>query len=388
MEGQILALATSPEALAKGYTWKLLEAGAADVLAWRGAAAALQIKAKLARWATVDELVAEPFVRGTLIGSSPVWRALVRRVAEAARFTETPILLLGESGTGKELLARVIHQLDGRESRGQLVTVDCTTLVPELSGSELFGHERGAFTGAVGPREGAFSQADGGTLFLDEAGELGPGLQPQLLRALQERTYKRVGGNSWQRTDFRLVCATNRELADLVNLGEFRADLYYRLAGWVFRTPRLAERRQDILPLANHFLRELRGGEDPPEMDEPVKEFLLHREYPGNVRDLRQLVHRIGNGHVGLGPITAGDIPEQDRPAGSLTPSWPDGDFENSIRQALAVGAGLRQISDAARQTAIRITVQQEKSLQLAAKRLGVTDRILQKFRKAGLLAG
>jgi transcriptional regulator with PAS, ATPase and Fis domain len=114
----------------------------------------------------------------------------------------------------------------------------------------------------------------------------------------------------------------------------------------------------------------------------------MNREYPGNVRDLRQLVYRIGNRHVGSGPITAGDIPEQDRPTRAVVPSWPDDDFETSIRQALAAGSGLRQISDAARLTAIRITVQQEKSLQQAAKRLGVTDRILQKWRKAGLLAG
>ena len=387
--GQVIAVAAQPAALDLVSTWRLLEAGAADVIAWRGGPSTAQhIQARLERWSAVDDLVADPAVAGTLIGNSAVWRAFVRSVAEAARFTEAPILLMGESGTGKELLARVIHHLDGRERRGELVTVDCTTLVPELSGSELFGHERGAFTGAIAPREGALAQADGGTLFLDEVGELGAGLQSQLLRAIQERMYKRVGGNSWQRTEFRLVCATNRDLEDLVNRGEFRRDLYYRLAGWVFRTPPLRERREDIRLLANHFLRRAISVEDPPAMEEPVQQFLVNRDYPGNVRDLRQLVHRIGNRHVGPGPITAGDIPEQDRPSGVAVPSWPDGAFEESIRRALAGGAGLRQISDAARLAAIRITVQQEKSLQHAAKRLGVTDRILQKWRKAGLLAG
>jgi transcriptional regulator with GAF, ATPase, and Fis domain len=365
----VIALAARPAALDAGAAWRLLEAGAADVLAWRDPATAEHIQAKLERWWAVDELV-------------------VRQVAEAARFADAPILLMGESGTGKELLARVIHHFDGRERRGEMVTVDCTSLVPELSGSELFGHERGAFTGAIASREGAFALADGGTLFLDEVGELSAVLQPQLLRAVQEGVYKRVGGNAWQGTDFRLVCATNRDLEELVGLGQFRSDLYHRLAGWVFRTPRLCDRRQDILPLATHFLRRIPGMADPPEMEEPVQQFLLNREYPGNVRDLRQLVHRIGNRHAGTGPITAGDIPEQDRPVGTASPSWPDGDFENSIRQALAVGAGLRQITEAARRAAIRITVQQEQSLQHAAKRLGVTDRILQKWRKTGLLAG
>ena len=387
--GKVIAVAAQPVALDQVSTWRLLDAGAADAISWRdGPSTAQHIQAKLERWSAVDELVADPVVGNNLIGNSAVWRAFVRSVAEAARFTGAPILLMGESGTGKELLARVIHHLDGRERRGELVTVDCTTLVPELSGSELFGHERGAFTGAIAPREGALSQADGGTLFLDEVGELGAGLQSQLLRAIQERMYKRVGGNAWQRTEFRLVCATNRDLEELVKIGEFRRDLYYRLAGWVFRTPPLCERREDILLLANHFLRQVTSLESPPEMEETVRQFLMNREYPGNVRDLRQLVYRIGNRHVGSGPITAGDIPEQDRPTRAAVPSWPDDDFETSIRQALAAGSGLRQISDAARLTAIRITVQQEKSLQQAAKRLGVTDRILQKWRKAGLLAG
>jgi transcriptional regulator with GAF, ATPase, and Fis domain len=369
-------------------SWTLLEAGASYVLVWRDTETVAQIAAKLERWAAVDELLAGPAVSGALVGTSAVWRSLVRRVVEAAHFTDSPILLTGESGTGKELLARVVHQLDGRENRGELVTVDCTTLAPELCGSELFGHERGSFTGAIGPREGAFSLADGGTLFMDEVGELSAALQPQMLRTLQEHTYKRVGGNSWQGADFRLVCATNRDLEQMVTHGGFRADLYYRIAGWVFQTPPLAQRREDILPLTYHFLRRLRGGADPPELEPSVVDFLLNREYPGNVRELRQLVHRIGNRHVGQGPITAGDIPETDRPRGRVAPSWPDSAFEESIRQALTVGAGLRQIGETARQIAIRITVQQEKSLQLAAKRLGVTDRILQKWRKAGNLAG
>src|SRR5437763_9151048 len=131
---------------------------------------------------------------------------------EAAFFTDAPVLSTGETGTGKELIARLVHSLDARSKKRDLVVVDCTTIVPTLSGSEFFGHERGAFTGAVSTREGAFALADGGTLFLDEVGELPLTLQPRLLRVLQEHTYKRVGGNLWQEAKFRLVCATNRNL--------------------------------------------------------------------------------------------------------------------------------------------------------------------------------
>ena len=131
----------------------------------------------------------------------------------------------------------------------------------------MFGHEKGAYTGAVSFREGAFALASGGTLFLDEVGELSLALQPQLLRAVQEKTYKRVGGNVWQDTDFRLVCATNRDLTELVERGQFRLDLYHRIAGWVFRMPALRERREDILPLAEHFLNIARPDEEALEFD-------------------------------------------------------------------------------------------------------------------------
>ena len=255
----------------------------------------------------------------------------------------------------------------------------------ELSGSEFFGHERGAFTGAVGARDGAFAAADGGTLFLDEIGELSMPLQAQLLRAVQEGTYKRVGGNVWHRTAFRLVCATNKSLPQAIERGEFRSDLYYRIASWVFRVPSLHERREDILPLAQHFLRLFQPDNSRSEFDPPVREYLLSRAYPGNVRDLRQLIARISSRHVGPGPITVGDIPTDERPESVPTrDSWRDGDFERSVRQALAMGVGLKEISQAAADTAMRIAVDSENgNLQLAAQHLGVTDRALQMRRAA-----
>jgi transcriptional regulator with GAF, ATPase, and Fis domain len=309
-----------------------------------------------------------------------VWISLLRQVVEAACFTDASILLTGETGTGKELVAHLIHALSPQRNKRELVLVDCTTIVPELSGSELFGHERGAFTGAVVARDGAFALANGGTLFLDEVGELAPGLQSQLLRVAQEHTFKRVGSNTWHTTDFRLVCATNRDLLHEEAQGRFRRDLYYRIASWTFTLPPLRDRPEDILPLARHFMQELHPGQEPAELDEPVQEYLLTRNYPGNVRDLRNLALRMAYRHIGPGPITVGDIPADERPpAAPDRDSWRHGAFEQSVRQALLYGVGLREIRRVAEDTAIRIAIDEENNnLQRAARRLDVTDRALQ----------
>lgn len=390
----VLALAAGPLVLNRGDDWCLLRAGASEVMSWKtDRAFADQINARLKRWTAIDQFTDSPLVCESLVGVSATWRTLVRGVVEAARFTRAPVLLMGESGTGKELLARLVHQLDdrvsGQRSSGRdLVTVDCTTLEPELSGSELFGHEKGAFTGAINSREGAFALADGATLFLDEVGELPIRLQTRLLRAVQEKTYKRVGGNVWQNTDFRLVCATNRDLPEAVERGEFRIDLYYRIASWVFHTPPLRERPEDILPLATHFLKTFWRGETALEFDLPVREYLQQRLYPGNVRDLCQLVQRIAQRHVGQGAVTIGDIPQDDRPLrGEPSFTWPDENLEKTLLQAITLGVGLKEISQATVETAIRIAVESEQgNLQRAAKRLGVTDRALQMRRASGTL--
>jgi transcriptional regulator with GAF, ATPase, and Fis domain len=344
-----------------------------------------RIKARLERWRAVDDLVNSPAVQAKLVGASPLWRKVLRQIVEVARFTSASVLLIGESGTGKELIAQLIHELDPRASTNELVILDCTTIVPELSGSEFFGHERGAFTGAVGARDGAFALAHRGTLFLDEVGELPMPLQVQLLRVVQEGTYKRVGGNAWQHTEFRLVCATNKDLEQARATGEFRTDLYYRIASWVFRVPSLAERREDILPLTEHFLRVFRPDNPCLELDRPVREYLLSRAYPGNIRDLRQLIGRISSRHVGPGPITVGDIPPEELPADDLAHrNWRNADFERVVRLALALGAGLKEIGQAATDAALRIALDDENgNLQLAARRLGVTDRALQMRRAA-----
>ena len=359
--------------------WALSRAGAKDVLVWpKLPDADGQIVSRLERWSTVEGLANSAQVRNVLVGRSPRWRSVVRSVVEVAAFSQASVLVIGESSTGKELIARLIHDLDRRRDKGDFVVVDCTTIVSELAGSELFGHERGAFTGATNARDGAFALADGGTLFLDEIGELPLPLQAQLLRAIQEHTYKRVGSNAWQHTDFRLVCATNRDLTTAIAAGQFRADLYYRIAGWLCRTPPLRERQEDIIDLARHFLTQL--GPKDLEIDETVREYLLLRDYPGNVRDLRRIVASLHLRHAGSGPITIGDVPEEERPATDMpNASWRDGALEAAIGHALELGASLKEISHAASEMAIKLALEREQgNLRRAATRLGVTDRALQ----------
>jgi transcriptional regulator with GAF, ATPase, and Fis domain len=388
---RVLAVATGP---AKDVpAWRLLEAGAADMLSWApGGVTANQISLKLKRWSEIDHLLHGVLSEGLLVGDSTVWLNLVRRVIETAYFSRTPILITGESGTGKEVLAGLVSKVsrsvsDGRALRNDLVTVDCGALMRELSGSEFFGHERGAFTGAYNARDGAFALADGATLLLDEIGDIPLSLQPQILRCIQEGTYKRLGSNVWQKTNFRLVSATNCDLRRQIEGGTFRLDLYYRIAGCVFQTPPLRERRQDILPLAAHFLRKLLRRE-PPALDSHLREYLINRDYPGNVRELYQLIQRILARYSSSGPITVGDLPEEDRPVGgTFRRAWPNAQFEMSIAEAVMLGTSLKQISQVTTQTVMRVAVESERgNIKRAATRLGITDRALQVRRASGQL--
>lgn len=363
------------------FGWDILQAGASDLLIWSDPdRVARQVEARLERWLAVDQLMKESVVADFIVAKCAVWRSILRSIVEVARFSDAATLILGESGTGKELVAHLIHLLDPRPNKGDLVILDCSTVLTELSGSEFFGHERGAFTGALSERHGAFALANGGTLFLDEIGELPLGMQAQLLRVIQERTYKRVGGNVWRKSEFRLVCATNRDLLELVRRGEFRADLYYRIASFVCRLVPLRERLEDIIPLAEHFLRQLHPNGEPPEFDDAVRDYLLRREYPGNVRDLRQVLSRLISRYPGGGAITLGNVPPEERPAPDPEKmGWPDSDFEQVVRRAVLVGAGLKEIGRAAEDAAIRIATEEEGgNLQRAARRLGVADRTLQ----------
>lgn len=371
-------------------TWRILQAGAAEVIWWhqaekggRGGGALPGLAARLAKWREIDGIVDGPLVRNNLVGSSAAWRRALRDCAEIARFSTAPTLITGETGTGKELMARLIHSLDQRPGKGNLVLLDCTTVVPELAGSEFFGHERGAFTGAAYAREGAFALADGGTLFVDEVGELPLPLQAQLLRAIQEKTYKPVGSNLWKKTNFRLVAATNRDLEAEQRAGGFRSDFFHRLASNRCHLPPLRERCEDIIALAGWFLREELGRDV--EIDPVVERYLVEREYPGNVRQLRQLMARIAARYAGEGPVTAGVIPESERlPEHTQDPPWNDAGFEQAIRRAVLCGVHLKEIGRSAEELAEQAALEGEGgNLQRAARRLGVTDRALQMRRAA-----
>jgi len=382
--GAMVIVLALPCCAEPAQVWALLAAGASDVLPWRSERPPVnEVRSRLDRASRVRGILDAERVSGRLVGRSAAWRAFLADVAEQALYGRTPLLLLGETGTGKELVARLVHDLDPR-AKGEFVIVDCTTLTPELAGSELFGHERGAFTGAAVAREGAVARAHAGTLLLDEVGELAPGLQTQLLRLLQEGCYKRVGGNAWQHAEFRLVAATHRDLAAWVDQGRFRADLYHRLAGAVCRTPPLRERREDVLLLARHVQRSFSpsDGDAPPDgFEEPVARYLEARDYPGNVRELRNVVLRLCQRHAGGGPLTVGDLPLDERPAVGSSPSLArlEAGLEAAVAEAMALGLGLRDIGLAATDCAVRLAMAREDgSLQRAARRLGVTDRALQ----------
>lgn len=378
---RVLVIAIVDSVLPDDAIWCLLQAGASDVFAWNHSTnPGREVMHRIERWNAVDQLVHSPLVKENLIGQSPAWISVLRQIVEVAYFTDANILITGETGTGKELIARLVHTLDTRNQKQDLVVLDCTTIVPDLSGSEFFGHERGAFTGAVSARDGAFALANGGTLFLDEVGELPMGLQAKLLRVVQEHTYKRVGGNTWQSTDFRLVCATNRELLQEIKQNRFRSDFYYRIANWTCKLPSLHDRTGDIIPLANHFMKQLRPGMEPLELDEPVRKYLIKRAYPGNVRDLRQLMCRIIYRHVGNGPITVGDIPEEERPGvDSQSADWHDKQLQHAIRRAVTQEIGLKEIRRAVEDIAVSIVLNDENgNLQRAAPKLGISDRALQ----------
>jgi DNA-binding NtrC family response regulator len=216
-------------------------------------------------------------------------RALIERAAPS----DVPILIVGENGTGKELVARAIHDLSPRRSQ-PFVKLNCAAVPAELIESELFGHERGAFSGAIAQRRGRFEQADGGTLFLDEIGDMPPAMQAKLLRVLQDGELTRVGGAGEIRVDVRVISATNRPVEALLEKGEFREDLYYRISTLTLRTPPLRERAGDVGPLAAHFLEAAcrRNHWKPRRLTTDAVALLEQQPWRGNVRELRNVVER------------------------------------------------------------------------------------------------
>ncbi|MEY4242446.1 MAG: hypothetical protein RLZZ245_31 [Verrucomicrobiota bacterium] len=225
-----------------------------------------------------------------LIGKSTAIGRVSELVQQVAP-TRATVLIEGESGTGKEVVAHTLHHLSGRPA-GKMVIVHCAALSPQLLESELFGHEKGAFTGAAQRRIGRFEQADGGTIFLDEIGEIDAATQVKLLRVLSERTLERVGSNGPIKVDVRVIAATNKNLRELVNQGTFREDLYFRLNVVKILMPPLRERREDIILLANSFLQEFAKENERPvkPLSDPALQLMLSYDWPGNVRELRTAI--------------------------------------------------------------------------------------------------
>jgi two-component system NtrC family response regulator len=293
--------------------------------------------------------------------------SLVRRVAAS----DATVLVRGESGTGKELIAKAIHHASGRAA-GPLVRVNCAALPEALLESELFGHERGAFTGAVATRKGRFELAEGGTLFLDEIGDLPAHLQVKLLRVLQEREFERVGSSQPIPVDVRVLAATHRDLEARMRAGEFRDDLYYRINVVTITLPPLRERREDIPLLIDHFLATFAGKNGKPirGLSREARDALLRYDYPGNVRELENLVERAvvltRDDVIGLAdlPLTLRE-PEASAPDERGLTAEVEGLERRMIRDALQQAGGV--------QTA-------------AAERLGISERVLRyKLRKYGL---
>ncbi|MEZ4364367.1 MAG: sigma-54 dependent transcriptional regulator [Kofleriaceae bacterium] len=244
-------------------------------------------------WREVNELRRTVDARWELLGNAPVMQDLRRQISKVAP-TRSRVLVTGESGTGKELIARAIHR-NSAVAQGAFVKVNCAAIPPELIESELFGHERGAFTGAVAKKRGLFEVADGGTIFLDEIGDMTLPAQAKVLRVLQTGEFTRVGGEKSLRTDCRVVAATNRDLEQMVKEGTFREDLYFRLNVVPIRSPDLKERVEDIPLLVESFVRECceENGLGYKPVDEAVFEVLKRYDWPGNVRELRNVVERL-----------------------------------------------------------------------------------------------
>jgi transcriptional regulator with PAS, ATPase and Fis domain len=252
-------------------------------------ARAAQLEARVS--ALTEELDARTGYR-RVVGASAPWKHVLTQATQVAP-TETTVLLLGESGTGKEVVARFVHRASGR-AKGPFVALNCAALPEQLLEAELFGYERGAFTGAAQSKPGQLEQASGGTLFLDEVGEMSPQVQAKFLRVLQEKEFQRLGGTRVLKTDARIVAATNRDLPQAIARGQFREDLYYRLHVFAIALPPLRERVDDILPLSEAFLAEYgRSLAHPPAgISKDARARLIAYQWPGNVRELRNILER------------------------------------------------------------------------------------------------
>ena len=339
-------------------------------------ARALKLRTLESENQTLKQQLDKKFGLENIIGESePMQRVMdvVRQVAPA----RATVLIQGESGTGKELLAKAIHQLSPRSAK-PMVTVHCAALSPTLLESELFGHEKGAFTGAHERRIGRFEQAEGGTLFLDEIGEIDETTQVKLLRFLGERTFERVGGNKTLTADVRIVAATNKNLKELVDAGEFREDLYFRLSVVELWSPPLRDRSADVSLLALSFLREFATENTKAVTDFTAEalEGMIHYEWPGNVRELRTAVEHavvLSKGEM----IQLSDLPQSVQSRGVIL-------SETELSKPI-IDKGMT-LEEAEKQLIIRTLQECRGNRTAAAKKIGISRRTLhRKLHRYGL---
>jgi two-component system response regulator PilR (NtrC family) len=329
-----------------------------------------------------------------LLGRSAPMQQLRELITRVAR-SQAPVHIAGESGTGKELVARLIH-LSGPRSEGPFIAVNCGAIPGELMESELFGHKRGSFTGAVADKKGLVQSADGGTLFLDEVADLPLHMQVKLLRVIQEKSVRPVGETAEQEVDVRLLSATHRQLAEQVAVGEFREDLYYRINVIELRVPSLRERPEDIPELAAHILTRLarRGGLDPIEIMPEALEMLRDHAFPGNVRELENILERALtlslDGRIRLEDIRLRGV-VQGEGSGSAAAAPARGAVAESAAGSAADASGVEgplgdRLDDMEREAILRALEQTRYNRTAAAKLLGVTFRALRyRIKKLGI---
>jgi transcriptional regulator with GAF, ATPase, and Fis domain len=297
-----------------------------------------------------------------IIGDSRVMRGLLRRVQMVAP-TDSTVLILGESGTGKELVASSIHR-NSRRNQNPFIKLNCVAIPPDLLESELFGHEKGAFTGATARKPGKFELAHGGTIFLDEIGDMPLGLQAKILRVIQEKEFDRVGGTRTVQVDVRLICATNKNLPQMVAEGTFREDLYYRINVFALQLPALRERKEDIPLLVDDFL-----SRTTPEVSisSPALQMMIGYAWPGNVRELQNTVERAAVLSQGQ-EIVVNHLPE------SITQLFQNAFIENENEKALSIDDKLKEIEKGMIIDALKKT----NGIQIrAAELMGINQRSL-----------
>src|ERR1700677_315050 len=304
-----------------------------------------------------------------LIGNSPALESVLGHVERVAP-TDSTVLLQGETGTGKELIARAIHNISSRCGR-PYIKLNCAAIPFDLLESELFGHEKGAFTGAIDQKIGRFEMADKGTLFLDEIGDIPLGLQPKLLRVLQEQEFERVGSGRTHKLDVRLVAATHRNLEDMVKRNEFRGDLYYRLNVFPVDLPPLRERREDIVPLMMHFVDIYcrRVGKTIEEIPPETVSAFVSYSWPGNIRELQNLVERaviLSNDEVLHNPLHKAEV----RPIMSFSDKLRDSERALLVEALESVGWVIAGSHGAAAKMGLART-----TLLSKMKRLGISKR-------------